>query len=102
MEMRIFQAIAVVTLLAASGAAAVAQENSGRSCPIDTTTDKDTGKPRTSGTGVQVCGEGGSGSVGVSVSQEELEHFLKYPIGQSDKSVAKQIGNAVHHFFSHF
>jgi hypothetical protein len=80
---------------------AVAQE-ANRTCTIDTTTDKDTGRPRTSGTGVEVCKENdGSTSVGIGVSGKELEHFLKYPIGQSDKSVAKQIGNAVHNFFHH-
>jgi hypothetical protein len=100
--MRFVRTILVAVLALAPVAVAVAEENPpSKSCPIDTTTDKDTGKPRTSGTGVQVCGEAGSGSVGVSVSQKELEHFLKYPIGQSDKSVPKQIGNAVHHFFSH-
>ena len=94
--------VLVAALVFAPAASAVAQEaSSNRSCPIDTTTDKDTGRPRTSGTGVEVCHEGNSGSVGFSVSGKELEHFLKYPIGQSDKSVARQIGDAVHHFFSH-
>lgn len=71
-------------------AVAMAQESTppGQSCPVDTTVDKDTGKPRT---GVQVCGGGGSGSVGVSVTGKEVEHFLKYPFGQSDQSVVRKI-----------
>ena len=72
-----------------------------QTCPVDTVTDKSTGQPRKSGTGVTVCHDDHSGSVGVSVSGEELDHFLKYPIGKSDRSVAKQIGDAVHHFFHH-
>jgi hypothetical protein len=76
-------------------AAAAAEETTppGQSCPIDTTIDKSTGQPHS---GVQVCGGNGSGSVGFSASGEEIKHFFEYPIGTSDKSVAKQIGNTVH------
>jgi hypothetical protein len=84
-------------LLAASGAssASARQSTSSKKCPIDTTVDKDTGKPRT---GVQVCSEGeGSGSVGATVSGKELEHFLEYPFGQSDHSVPKDIEAGVRH-----
>jgi hypothetical protein len=77
------------------------QGNSTQSCPIDTTTDKQTGRPRQSGTGVQVCHDDHSGSAGVSVSQDELNHFLKYPLGQSDHSVPKDIGRAIHGLYSH-
>jgi hypothetical protein len=98
-EMRFIRSILVAVVALAPVAMAVAEENpSNQSCPVDTTVDKSTGKPRS---GVQVCGGGGSGSVGVSASGDEIKHFLEYPIGQSDKSVAKQIGKEVHHFFSH-
>lgn len=70
-----------------------------QTCPIDTTKDSSTGATRN---GVQVCSDGhGGGSVGFSTNDKEITHFLKYPIGQSDKSVAKQIGNTVHNFFHH-
>jgi hypothetical protein len=104
--------IALAAMVAfAPVAAAHAEETTppGQSCPVDTTTDKSTGKPHS---GVQVCGGNGSGSVGFSASGEEVKHFFEYPIGTSDKSVAKQIGDTVHkaagdigsnvhHFFSH-
>jgi hypothetical protein len=96
-----FIAAAAALLFAPATTAVAQQADSNRSCPVDTTTDKDTGKPRKSGVGVEVCHEGNSGSVGVSVPGKEIEHFLKYPFGQSDAGVAKQIGGAVHHFFSH-
>jgi hypothetical protein len=80
-----------------SSTLAIAQE-AGQTCQVDTTKDSVTGQPRN---GVQVCSGNGSASVGGSVSGKELENFAKYPIGQSDASVAKHIGNAVHHFFSH-
>jgi hypothetical protein len=78
-------------------------------CPIDTTKDSETGKPRS---GIQVCSEGNSVSVGGSTTGKQVAHFFKYPIGQSKKSVAKQVGNAfhkgigdvsrgVHNFFHH-
>ncbi len=94
------RALAALVLLAAA-LPAQAQENAPppsttQTCPVDTTVDKDTGKPRT---GVAVCHEGHSGSIGVSVTGKELDHFLKYPFGQSDKSVAKQIGRAVEDAF---
>lgn len=95
----------VALLLFAPTVQAMAQQNDPRgngtqSCPIDTTTDKQTSRPRQSGTGVQVCRDGSSGSVGVSVSRDELNQFLKYPLGQSDHSVPKDIGRAVHRLFS--
>ena len=90
---------ALAALIAFGPAAVVAQEApTQQKCPIDTTIDQSTGKPRS---GVQVCGGDGSASVGFSTTGSEVKHFLEYPIGTSDKSVAKQIGNSVHHFFSH-
>ena len=81
--------------MALIGNANAQQSDPGRKCSIDTTIEKDTGKPRN---GVQVCSEGdGSGSVGFSVSGKELEHFLKYPFGQSDHSVPKDIGRGIEH-----
>jgi hypothetical protein len=56
------------------------QSETTTNCPVDTTTDKDTGNPRN---GVKVCSEDDSGSIGFSISQEEVDHFLKYPTGQS-------------------
>jgi uncharacterized membrane protein len=88
-------------LIVYGGAFANAQEqpSTTQTCPIDTTKDSSTGAPRN---GVQVCSDGhGGGSVGFSTTDKEIAHFLKYPIGQSDKSVAKQVGNAVHNFFHH-
>jgi hypothetical protein len=92
--------VLAVMIAVAPAANAVAQESTPptQSCPIDTTTDKSTGKPRS---GFQVCGDNGSGSVGFSASGQEIKHFFEYPIGTSDKSVAKQIGNTVHNFFHH-
>ena len=95
--------LAALTLIAALASAASAQEqspppSSQQQCPIDTTKETDTGHPHN---GVSVCHDDHSASVGVSVSGQEIEHFFKYPIGQSDKSVAKQIGNTVHNFFHH-
>jgi hypothetical protein len=85
----------VFLAIALAGHASAQQSEPGRKCPIDTTTDKETGKSRN---GVQICSEGeGSGSVGFSVTEEELKHFLKYPLGQSDHSVPKDIGHGVEH-----
>jgi hypothetical protein len=96
---------AAMTLCLAAGAASAfadqASPSSNQTCPVDTDTNRDTGRPRTEGTGVRICGGQGSGSVEVGTSGKEIDHFLKYPIGQSDKSVAKQLGNVVHNFFSH-
>ncbi|WP_224543273.1 hypothetical protein [Mesorhizobium sp. CA16] len=58
-------------------------------CPVDTMTDNG---------GVKICHDD-KGSAGVTIPVDP--NVLKYPIGRSDKSVAKQVGNAVHHFFSH-
>ncbi len=81
--------------LALAGSAGLAQEQPPPpECNVNTIQDKDTGRTRP---GVAVCHQGNSGSVTVQVDP----NFFKYPIGQSDKSVAKQVGNAVHHFFSH-
>jgi hypothetical protein len=60
-------------------------------CPIDTTTDKDTGRQRDKGTGVEVCGDKDGGSIGFSTTGEELDNFRKYPLGKSDKGAVKQI-----------
>ncbi|MGA8495860.1 MAG: hypothetical protein WB764_10280 [Xanthobacteraceae bacterium] len=93
-----------VSLLAIVGNSGLATADDGgdnsqtttQNCPIDTSTDQSTGRQKTEGTGVKVCGDGHSGSVEVDTTGKELEHFAKYPIGQSDKSVAKQVGNTVH------
>ncbi|TGT57314.1 hypothetical protein EN813_038415 [Mesorhizobium sp. M00.F.Ca.ET.170.01.1.1] len=88
--------VAIPVLLAIYLGAARAEEQpspSQQTCPVDTTGQ--------GGNGVKVCYDDHSASIGGSVSGKELDHFLKYPIGRSDKSVAKQVGNAVHHFFSH-
>jgi len=96
--------IAAFALLAAIAGSASAQEqpstqsSSQQQCPIDTTKDANTGQPHN---GVSVCYDNHSASIGVSTNSKEIEHFLKYPIGQSDKSVAKRTGNAVHNFFHH-
>lgn len=51
---------------------------------------------------VTVCTDGnGNASIGVSTTDKQIGHFFAYPIGQSDKSVAKQVGNTVHNFFHH-
>ncbi|MDP9809886.1 hypothetical protein J2W42_002745 [Rhizobium tibeticum] len=91
---RVLVAISLVT----GAVQAEEQPSSPPTCPVDTTKDADTGQDRS---GVKVCYDKHSASVGGTVSGKELQHFLEYPIGQSDKSVAKQVGNAVHHFFSH-
>jgi hypothetical protein len=99
----IIAAFAAICLAAGAGVAFAdqASPSSNQTCPVDTDTNRDTGRPRTEGTGVKICGGQGSGSVEVGTSGKEIDHFLKYPFGQSDQSVAKQIGNSVHHFFSH-
>jgi hypothetical protein len=98
--MYITRTVVAAVIAFAPAAVGIAQESTSpsQSCPIDTTTDKSTGQPHS---GVQVCGGDGSGSVGFSASGEEIKHFFEYPIGTSDKSVAKQIGNTVHNFFHH-
>lgn len=93
--MRYILAVALISTLIGS-AGALAQESPQQKCVVDTTTDQSTGQTRTSGTGVQVCSEGNSGSIGISTTGKELKHFMKYPIGTSNASVAKHIGNAVH------
>lgn len=95
----ILTAFAMITTLATfSAAAEQAPPNSQKQCEIDTTKETDTGRSRN---GVSVCHDDHSVSVGGSVSEKEVGHFLKYPIGQSKKSVAKQIGDTVHNFFHH-
>jgi hypothetical protein len=93
--MSIIRTALVVLVTFAPVASAIAEESTppGQHCPVDTTTDKSTGKPRS---GVQVCGGDGSASVGFSATDKEIGHFFEYPIGTSDKSVAKQVGNATH------
>jgi len=66
-----------------------------KSCVIDTTTDQSTGRPRTSGTGVQVCTEGGQTTVGIDTTGQEVGHFFEYPLGQSDHSVLRQGADAI-------
>ncbi|ANP89277.1 hypothetical protein [Rhizobium leguminosarum] len=97
MKLSIISALAAIAMFDGN-VRAEEQPSSPPTCPVDTTQDADTGQNRN---GVKVCYDDHSASVGGSVSGKELDHFLKYPIGQSDKSVAKQIGNAVHNFFSH-
>jgi hypothetical protein len=94
----IFAALAMMAAFATSASARESPPSAQQHCPIDTTKDANTGSPRN---GVSVCYDDHSASVGVSTNSKEIEHFLKYPIGQSDKSVAKQVGNAVHNFFHH-
>ena len=86
--------LAALAMIAAFASSAAAEEQASPPstpphCAVDTTKEVDTGRPRN---GVSVCSDNHSASVGVSVSGKELEHFFNYPIGQSDKSVAKQMG----------
>jgi hypothetical protein len=96
--------LAALALMGALPGAALAQQanndpTTGQQCNVKTQN-------------VKVCGGDGSGSIGISGETPDLGHLAKYPIGQSDASVAKQVGNTVHkaagdvsdgvhHFFSH-
>jgi hypothetical protein len=79
--MKQFPVILLVITMAGPANAACQKDGDGRKGEIETTT----------------CFGPHGGRVGVSVPPSQVDHFIRYPLGQSDHSVPKDIGHGAEH-----